>query len=540
MESCLRAKPHARSKMGRPAKNHQPGQIEITVASVAQLVEQLTLNQLVVGSNPPRGTIFSRTRDMTQIKFGTDGWRAVIAEDFTFANVARVAQATADYWQSEIRNPKSEIFRREPGIILGYDRRFFSDRFAQTTAEVFAGNGFQVILTPEPVPTPSVSFAVKNLHSVGGVLITASHNPPGFNGFKLKSWYGGSSSSDTCQAVESLLDRHPVKSIPLADAVKSHQIKISDVRPAHYAALKKLVDFKLIAKSKLRFAHDALFGVGAGCFDQLLAGTTCKVTTLNGAHDVMFGGINPEPIKKNYAASRKYLRRHPHDLCLVTDGDADRVGGMDGHGNYLSAHQLICLLLHHFVVNRKQTGRVVKALTTTAMVDKMCEFYGLPLVETGVGFKYICAEMLAGGVLLGAEESGGIGFPGHIPERDGIAAGLMLLELLATEKISINKLLAKLVKLFGPHYYGRIDMHFPLERRAGLMESLKINPPVKLLRSTLKEVKSFDGVKFVAEDSSWLMLRGSGTEPVLRIYAEAKSASDAQKLLKLGGSLLKA
>jgi phosphomannomutase len=476
---------------------------------------------------------------MAQIKFGTDGWRAVIAEDFTLANVARVAQATADYWQSGIQNPKSKIFGREPKIIVGYDRRFFSDRFAGTAAEVFAGNGFQVMLTPEPTPTPSVSFAVTNLHAIGGVMITASHNPPSFNGFKLKSWYGGSSSSDTCQAVESFLDCHPVKSMPLAEAIKSRRIAIADVRPAHYAALKKLVDFKLIAKSKLRFAHDALFGVGAGCFEQLLAGTTCKVTTLNGAHDVMFGGINPEPIEKNYGPSQKYLRRHPHDLCLVTDGDADRVGGMDGHGKYLSTHQLICLLLHHLVVNRRGRGRVVKALTTTAMMDKMCEFYGLPLVETGVGFKYICAEMLKGGVLLGAEESGGIGFPGHIPERDGIAAGLMLLELLAIEKISVNKLLMKLEKQFGPHHYGRIDTHFPLEQRAALMESLINNPPAKLLRSPLKEVKSFDGVKFVASDSSWLMLRGSGTEPVLRIYAEAKSDTDAQKLLKLGLSLLK-
>jgi phosphomannomutase len=477
---------------------------------------------------------------MTQIKFGTDGWRAVIAEDFTFANVARVAQATADYWQSEIRNPKSEIFGHEPKVIVGYDRRFFSDRFARTASEVFAGNDFQVVLTSGPTPTPSVSFAVKHLHAVGGVMITASHNPPGFNGYKLKSWYGGSSSPDTCQMVESFLDRHPVKSIPLAGAIKSRRIQIADVRRSHYAALKKLVDFKLVAKSKVRFAHDALFGVGAGCFEQLLAGTTCKVTTLNGAHDVMFGGINPEPIEKNYTASQQYLRRHPHDICLVTDGDADRVGGMDGHGNYLSTHQLICLLLHHFIVNRKQSGRVVKALTTTAMVDKMCEFYSLPLIETGVGFKYVCAEMLKGGVLLGAEESGGIGFPGHIPERDGIAAGLLLLELLATEKISVNKLLVKLEKQFGPHRYGRIDTHFPLAQRATLMESLKNNPPAKLLRSPLKEVKSFDGVKFVAEDSSWLMLRGSGTEPVLRIYAEAKSASDAQKLLKFGLSLLKA
>jgi phosphomannomutase len=473
---------------------------------------------------------------MAQIKFGTDGWRAVIAEDFNFANVARVAQATADYWKSEIGNQKSEIFGREPKAVVGYDRRFFSDRFAKITAEILAGNGFQVILTPEPTPTPSVSYAVKQLNAVGGVMITASHNPPIFNGFKLKSHYGGSSDSETCQAVESFLDKNP-PAFSLQPSAFS--LSVQDVRPAHYAALKKLVDFKLIAKSRLRFAHEALFGVGAGCFEQLLAGTTCKVTTLNGKHDVLFGGINPEPIVQNYARSQKFLRTHPHDICLVTDGDADRVGGMDGRGNYLTTHQLICLLLHHFVTNRKQTGRVVKALTTTSMVDKMCAAYGLPLVETGVGFKYVCTEMLKGGVLLGAEESGGIGFPGHIPERDGIAAGLMLLELLATEKVSVNKILAKLEKQFGPHRYGRIDTHYPLEKRAALMEFLKTNPPAKLLRSPMAEVKTFDGVKFVAQDSSWLMLRGSGTEPVLRIYAEARSDADAQKLLRLGVKLTK-
>jgi phosphomannomutase len=473
---------------------------------------------------------------MAQIKFGTDGWRAVIAEDFTFANVARVAQATADYWKSEVQNPKSKVFGYELKVIVGCDRRFFSDRFARISAEVLAGNDFHVILTPEPTPTPSVSFAVKNLKAVGGVMITASHNPPIFNGFKLKSYYGGSSDSETCQAVEAFLDKNPPH---LKTQNSKLNISVEDVRPAHYAALKKLVDFKLIAKSKLRFAHDALFGVGAGCFETILAGTTCKVTTLNGKHDVLFGGINPEPIVQNYARSQAFLKKHPHDICLVTDGDADRVGGMDGRGNYLTTHQLICLLLHHFVVNRKQTGRVVKALTTTSMVDKMCAAYGLPLVETGVGFKYICAEMLKGGVLLGAEESGGIGFPGHIPERDGIAAGLMLLELLATEKISVNRMLAELEKQFGPHHYGRIDTHYPLENRAALMEFLKANPPAKLLRSPMAEVKMFDGVKYVAQDSSWLMLRGSGTEPVLRIYAEAKSDADAQKLLKLGMALTK-
>lgn len=467
------------------------------------------------------------------IKFGTDGWRAVIADGFTFANVEKVAQATADYWAA---NPVPGTKKK---VVIGYDRRFLSDKFAARSAEVFAGNDFEVVLTPDPTPTPSVSFAVKQLQAIGGVMITASHNPPSFNGFKLKSHFGGSSESSTCQAVEAYLDRNAVRAQELAGGVKSKRISIKDIRPAHYAALKRLVDFKLIAKSKLRFAHEALFGVGAGCFEELLAGTTCKVTTLNGQHDPLFGGINPEPVEANYKRSAVYLKKHPHDLCLVTDGDADRVGGMDGHGNYLSTHQLICLLLNHLVVNRKGKGRVVKALTTTAMVDKMCARHGLEMIETGVGFKYIAAEMIKGGVLLGAEESGGIGFPGHIPERDGIAAGLMLLEMLATEKVSINKLVANLVKEFGPHHYGRIDTHFPLEKRGALMEYLKGNPPDKLLKSPLADVKSYDGVKFVAQDSSWLMLRGSGTEPILRIYAEGKSEADARKLLQHGVALTK-
>jgi len=467
------------------------------------------------------------------IKFGTDGWRAVIAEEFTFANVARVAQATADYWNA---NPVSGT---EKKVIVGYDRRFFSDRFAETTATVMAENGFQLILTPAPTPTPSVSFAVKAKQAIGGVMITASHNPPIFNGFKLKSHYGGSSGPETCKAVEDFLDRDPVRSSKFKDALDAKRIVIEDVRPAHFAALKKLVDFKLIGKSKLRFAHEALFGVGAGCFEQILKGTTCKVTTLNGKHDPLFGGINPEPIEKNYARSQAFLRKHPHDLCLVTDGDADRVGGMDGRGNYLTTHILISLLLRHLVKNRKGRGRVVKALTLTSMVDKMCAAYGLMLTETGVGFKYICPEMIKGDVLLGAEESGGIGFPGHIPERDGIAAGLMLLEMLAVERVSLNKLVASLEKEFGPHRYDRIDTHYPLEKRSALMEYLKQNPPARLLRSPVAQVKSFDGVKFISQDGAWLMLRGSGTEPILRIYAEAKTDADAKKLLTLGVQLTK-
>ena len=468
---------------------------------------------------------------MGQIQFGTDGWRAVIAEDFTFTNVERVAQATADYWNA---NP---IAGTQTRAVVGFDRRFLSDQFAQRVAEILVGNGFQVTLTLKPTPTPAVSLEVKAQRAIGGVMITASHNPAAFNGFKLKAHFGGSAEPADCQGVEAMLDKNPVRSVSLDHAIQQKRVRVKDLRPAHYAAVKRLVDFPLIAKSKLRFAHDPLFGVGAGCFDALLAGTTCQVTTLNAAHDPFFGGINPEPIPRNYGPTAAYLRKHPHDICLVTDGDADRVGGMDGRGHPLSTHQLICLLLRHFIVNRKGQGRVVKALTTTSMVDKMCATHGLELTETAVGFKYVATEMLRGGVLLGFEESGGIGFPRHIPERDGILAGLMLLELLATERRSVNKLIADLEGQFGPHYYGRIDTQFPLEKRAALMEFCKNNPPPTLLRSPVVEVKSFDGVKFIAADGSWLMLRGSGTEPVLRIYAEAKSDTAVRNLLRLGVKL---
>lgn len=468
---------------------------------------------------------------MSTIKFGTDGWRAVIAEDFTFANVERVAQATADFWKT---NP---IAGTEMKAIVGYDRRFLSNEFALRTAEILAGNGFQVTLTSEPTPTPAVSYMVKKERAIGGVMITASHNPPSFNGFKLKAHYGGSADPGICQAVEAQLGRNPVQALELAAALKQKKVVRKNIRAPYYQAIKKLVDFPVISDSGLKFAHEALFGVGAGCFDELLAGTTCKVTTLNAQHDPNFGGINPEPIAKNYARSAAYLAKHPHDLCLVTDGDADRVGGMDGRGNALTTHHLICLLLEHYIKNRKESGKVVKALTTTSMVDKICTRYGLPLVETGVGFKYICAEMLKGGVMLGFEESGGIAYKGHVPERDGILSGLMLLEMLAVERQPLTKLLARLEKEYGPHHYARIDTHFPLEKRGTLMEHCKANPPARLIKSPVREVKSYDGVKFVAEDGSWLMLRGSGTEPILRIYTEARSPGDAETLLKAGVKL---
>jgi phosphomannomutase len=262
------------------------------------------------------------------------------------------------------------------------------------------------------------------------------------------------------------------------------------------------------------------------------------VTTFNGAHDPLFGGINPEPLPRNYALGAAQLRRHPQDICLVTDGDSDRLGAMDGRGGAFTNQEVIALLLHHLVRNRGLRGRVVKTTNTTALLDGMCAAWGLPLTEVGIGFKYIATEMLKGDVLLGAEESGSIGFGGHIPERDGLAAGLFLLELLAVERVPVRRILARIEKEFGPHRYGRVDAAVPLEERAQVMEALRRGPPLRLGRSPVAAVKTIDGVKFEAADGSWLGLRGSGTEGVLRIYAEAADAATLRQRLNLGVRLL--
>lgn len=468
------------------------------------------------------------------IQFGTDGWRAVIAENFTFDNLELVAQATADAFQLARKSKIKSL------MVVGFDRRFLSGQFARLAAEVLAGNGFRVVLTDRPTPTPAVSYAVKARAAVGGVMITASHNPASFNGYKLKMATGGPADSADCQRVERRIGRTKPQRMPSAEAIPKGRIKMVNLLPEYSRALVKLVDFPLIAKTPLKLAHEPLHGVGAGCFDQLLKGTRCSVRTFHAEHDPNFGGLHPEPIAKNYGPASKELQRRAVDFCLVTDGDADRIGAMDGHGRALTTHQVICMLLYHFIVNREGRGRVVKALTTTSMVDKICEEYGLTLTVTGVGFKYICAEMLKGDVLLGFEESGGIGFPGHVPERDGILAGLMILEMLAMEGVAINQLLARLEKRYGPHRYGRIDTHIPLRDRGNMMKRLYRRPPERLGRIPIVRTDTFDGIKLTLANDAWLMLRGSGTEPILRIYAEASTETEVSRLLRIGERLARA
>ncbi len=468
------------------------------------------------------------------ICFGTDGWRGVIAESFTFNNVARVTQATAGHWLNACRVHDRRL------AMVSYDRRFLSERFAELVTEVLAGNGFEVWLTREPNPTPALSYAVAASGACGGIMITASHNPAGFNGFKVKDHLGAPADDETGRAIEGRLDSQPVRRLPLLEARRAGLIRLVDLRPAHYRAIRRLVDFPLIAGAGLRVAHDAMFGNGAGAFASLLGGTRCQVTGLRQERDPLFGGIRPEPIAENYAATRTWLRSHPQDLCLVTDGDADRLGALDGLGRPVTGNQLIALLALHLTRHRRERGRLVKTVNTTTWMDRIAAAAGLPLTETAIGFKHLATEMLKGDVLLAGEETGSIGLGHHLPERDGLAAGLVLLELLAESGRPLAGWLRSLAKEFGPLHYERIRLASPPERNADLIARCRRDPPARLLRSPVESVNSLDGVKFTARDGSWLMLRGSGTEPVLRLYAETAAPQLTRRLLAQGRRLVAA
>jgi phosphomannomutase len=471
------------------------------------------------------------------IKFGTDGWRAVIADQFTFDNVRLVAQAIADYFlTAEVGGQRSEIRgqRSEVNAIVGYDRRFLSDTFARLVAEVLAANGIRTICTHAPTPTPAVSCAVKDRQLVGGVMITASHNPPEFNGIKIKAHYAGSADPGITRQIEAQLGKTPVRSENFETARQRGAIQVEDVTRRFIERVKNYTDFKLIADSGLDVAADCMHGAAGRIFEEMLAGTRCKVRTLHAEHNPLFGGVNPEPMPQNLADTARQLQARPSDICIVNDGDADRLAAMDDRGGYINTHYVFALLLRHFVRNRKGRGIVVKALTTTSLLDKMCAQWGIELKETPVGFKWIAEWMLKADVLIGGEESGGIGFQGHIPERDGILAGMLLLELLATERKKPSEIIADINREFGPHHYDRLDPHYPLEKIPGLMERLKTSPPQDLAGSPFERLTHYAGVKMYARDGSWLMVRGSGTEPIIRIYAESDTPQRVKRLIALG------
>lgn len=466
---------------------------------------------------------------MSPIKFGTDGWRAIIAENFTFDNICRLSKATADYW----KNLKNGLPLR---VVIGYDRRFLSDKFAQASAEVFAANEFEVLLSNAPLPTPAVSYAVKQHNCCGGVVFTASHNPPIYNGFKIKSFYGGPASAHETAEIEKLLDSSHIQLKSNFDG--KELIKTIDFKKSYLNAVIKRIDMRLISSANLTIAHDALFGTGAGCFNELLRNTNCKITSLNDKHDPLFGGIRPEPIPTNYVSTSKWLKKNPHDVCLVTDGDADRIGALDERGTPLTAHQVICLILYHIIKNRGERGKIAKAVNTTSMVDKICNEYEIELIETKIGFRFLCDKMLNENAFLGCEESGSVGFADFIPERDGILAGMLLIELLATERKPISKLLGELNKKYGNHVYRRLDVTVDVEKAHRVIDDLIKSPPVKICGKTVLAISKLDGIKFIFKDG-WLMFRASGTEPLLRIYCEAEFEKDVEKLINFGKKTVK-
>jgi phosphomannomutase len=469
---------------------------------------------------------------LAKIKFGTDGWRGVIADDFTFKNVRRVAQATADYWSSLVGAPKNAI--------VGYDNRFLSETFAKLVCEVLAANGFKALYPPLAVPTPSVTFAVRDRKLCGAVMITASHNPPRFNGYKLKAHYAGPADPGICMQVEARVDKSTVRSIGFDEGVKNGSIEIYDPRPAHIAAVKKIINLKKIHGAHLRVVADSMYGCGGHLLEELLVGRdqAGRVRTIRADRDVYFGGISPEPIGKNLGALCDAVKKSRAQIGLATDGDADRLGIVDDKGRYVSIQLVFAMLLLHLLRNcGRKTGVVVKSANSTVLIDRICRAHGLKCVEVPVGFKYICEQMREHDVLIGGEESGGIGFQGHIPERDGILANLMLLEMLAMTGKRVTEVARDLQKEFGASAYDRIDMAFPLEKREVLIQTLRREPPKLLLGVPLAAMKDFDGVKYIAKDDSWLMFRTSGTEPIIRIYSEAASSSRVQHLLEHGKQL---
>jgi phosphomannomutase len=353
-------------------------------------------------------------------------------------------------------------------------------------------------------------------------MITASHNPPQFNGYKLKAEYAGPATPEMCSAVEARVDASPVK---IGD-----KVQIYDPRPAHVAVVKKMVDLKAIKHAKLRVVIDSMHGCGGRELEKLAGGTTIRAE-----RDVLFGGVNPEPTGRNLGALCAAVKKMRADVGLATDGDADRLGIVDEKGRYVSIQLVFAMLLLHLLRNRKDRGEVVvKSGNSTVLIERICQAYGMKCVEVPVGFKYICQQMREHDVLIGGEESGGIGFRGHIPERDGMVANLMLLEMLATTGKPLTRVVGELQKEFGASAYDRIDMHFPLEKRQQFIDHLKQNPPASLLGSPLKEVKTYDGVKYIAANDSWLMFRASGTEPIIRIYSEAGTAKHVRQLLEHG------
>ncbi|MBN1586424.1 MAG: phosphoglucomutase/phosphomannomutase family protein [Candidatus Omnitrophica bacterium] len=467
---------------------------------------------------------------MSDIKFGTDGWRAIIAGPFTFENVRRLTQAIALYY-------KKQTLPEIPRMVVGFDRRFLSEEFAQTVAEVLAGNGIEILLSDSPCSTPVVSYAIVKRKLTAGIIVTASHNPHTYSGIKIKADFGGPVAPEVTDAVEALVDQEPVRQISLEEAKHNKLIQVLNLDKDWERFVPRYVDLDLIRSRPFKVLVDSMHGTGAHAVERFLAGGKCKVTTVRGDRDAFFGGVHPEPIPRYLEASIEELKRKRYDIAVVTDGDADRIGALRPDGSFITPGQIMSLLLLHLTENKKWTGSVVKTLSNTSLLDRIAADKGLVLHETPVGFKHICKLMQEEDVLIGGEESGGIGLKNYIPERDGVVLAMLLLELMAVRGKGVVKILEEVEKKYGAFVQERWDIAYPEELKPKLMPALKANPPEKLGTKPVAEMKTFDGVKLVAKDGSWLLYRLSGTEPILRIYAESSSTVATRKLLRWGKEL---
>src|SRR5580658_3900310 len=459
---------------------------------------------------------------MSEIKFGTDGWRGVIAEDFTYDNVRKVAHAIARY---VIRAE-----RPERGVLVGYDTRFGSERFARVAAETVAATGTAVWLAADACPTPAISLLVRLRSAAAGIQITASHNPYQWNGMKLKASYGSSASPVIVSQVEAELEkvvREGVPSLP-----PRHDLLHSlDVRASYLEALQGLVDWDRLRAAKFRFLIDPMHGAGRGLLRDLFRRNGIECDEIRGTREPLFGGVNPEPIEPHVEALRQALRSGKYDAGFAFDGDADRIGAMDSDGTFITPHQIFSILLWHLAGTRKVSGDVAKTFSTTKMIDKIATSFGRKVWETPIGFKYICDRMLEGDILLGGEESGGIGTKLYLPERDATVNALLLAEVMAWHGKRLGELVAMLHDEFGEHHYGRVDLEVADGQKKKAMSYFANGKLTKVLDWPVTNRENLDGLKIYLGDIGWVMLRASGTENMLRIYSETTRADTTRRVL---------
>ncbi|MDR3579063.1 MAG: phosphoglucomutase/phosphomannomutase family protein [Oryzomonas sp.] len=460
-----------------------------------------------------------------QIKFGTDGWRGIIARDFTFDNLSLVAQATMDYLNRDGSGDK--------GVVIGYDRRFLSRDFARRVAEVAAGNGIRARLTDDYAPTPAVSWAVRESGAGAGIMITASHNPPEYNGFKVKESFGGSARPSTTKVLEEIVafnmanDRRVVAT-SFEEAVQKGMIEIFDPCVGYFRQIGRYVDLDLIARAAIPAVVDPMYGAGSGFLPRLLAG----IDEIHSSENPLFGGQPPEPIGEHLTELSSLLRGGKYRVGLALDGDADRIGAVDENGDFFSSHCIFTVILRHLIEHKRLRGGVVKTVSTTRMVDLLAQKYDLPLFETPIGFKHICELMLSEDILMGGEESGGLGVKGHIPERDGILLGLLLLEAVAVSGKGLRRLLDETMDEIGHFSYRRIDRRIDSGVKDQLIARLQAQPPAEIDGRRVVATNFSDGFKFIFENGDWLLIRPSGTEPVLRLYSEAGTPEQVDRLLR--------